>query len=53
MTSRRHKVLVVDDLPDWRTTLSGLLEDARYDVQVAGSLDEALTLLQDTVLIWL
>ena len=47
MAHRRHKILVVDDLPDWRTTLGGLLKDAQYDVQVAGSSAEALTLLKD------
>jgi CheY-like chemotaxis protein len=41
----RHKILVVDDLPDWRTTLSGLLVDEGYEVQVAGSLNEALDFL--------
>ena len=40
------KVLVVDDLPDWRVTLSGLLIDQGYDVQVASSLDDAMELLE-------
>jgi len=40
------KVLIVDDLPDWRVTLSGLLIDQGYDVQVASSLDDAMNLLE-------
>ena len=47
MENRRHKILVVDDLPDWRTTLGGVLEDAHYDVQVAASSMEALDLLKE------
>ena len=46
MTSKRRKILVVDDLLDWRATLSGLLEDAGYDVQVAESSITALALLK-------
>lgn len=40
------KILVVDDLPDWRRTLSGLLMDQGYDVQVASSVDNALVVLE-------
>ena len=32
MTDVSQRILVVDDLPDWRATLRGLLEDAGYDV---------------------
>jgi len=39
------KVLVVDDLPDWRTTLAGLVADQGYYVQVASSVEEALRVL--------
>jgi len=46
MADKQRKILVVDDLSDWRTTLRGLLEDAGYDVQVADSLPAALTLLE-------
>ncbi len=46
MTNKRQKILVVDDLLDWRTTLGGLLEDAGYDVQVAESSPAALELLK-------
>ena len=45
MVCTRHKILVVDDLSDWRVTLGGLLEDEGYAVQVAGSSDAALSLL--------
>ncbi|MCP4603515.1 MAG: response regulator [Proteobacteria bacterium] len=45
MTHTRRKILVVDDLPDWRVTLNGLLSDEGYDVRVAGSLPQALELL--------
>jgi CheY-like chemotaxis protein len=46
MTNTRHKILVVDDLPDWRATLSGLLVDEGYNVQVADSSARALRLLE-------
>jgi len=46
MTDTRHRILVVDDLPDWRKTLGGLLKDAGYEVQVAGSSAAALALLR-------
>jgi len=38
----RGRVLVVDDLPDVRVTLSGLLSDDGYDVRLASSRAEAL-----------
>ena len=46
MTDKQQKILVVDDLPDWRATLSGLLKDAGYDVQIADSSAAALGLLE-------
>jgi len=46
MTNTRHKILVVDDLSDWRQTLKGVLVDAGYDVQVADSSSSALKLLE-------
>ena len=46
MTNTRHKILVVDDLPDWRATLGGLLKDAGYDVLVADSSARARELLR-------
>lgn len=39
------KILVVDDLPDVRSTASGLLRDAGYFTRAAASRAEALTLL--------
>lgn len=38
----KGRVLLVDDLPDVRATLSGLLSDAGYDVRSASSRVEAL-----------
>lgn len=40
------RVLIVDDAPDWRRTLSGLLRDQRYEVQAAESAATALQLLE-------
>ncbi|GAB4537852.1 MAG: hypothetical protein Kow0063_25160 [Anaerolineae bacterium] len=42
----KGRILVVDDLPDWRATLSGILLDEGYEVRVAGSRQEALRLLE-------
>ncbi len=41
----KGRVLVVDDLPDMRATLSGLLQDEGYDVRSASSRAEALQML--------
>ena len=46
MAKGSHQILIVDDLPDWRMTLGGLLTDAGYQVQVAGSTTRALELLR-------
>ncbi|MBN1933458.1 MAG: response regulator, partial [Anaerolineae bacterium] len=43
----KMRVLVVDDLPDVRTTLSGLLSDEGYDVRSASSRAEALRIMKD------
>jgi CheY-like chemotaxis protein len=40
------KVLVVDDLPDWQKTLSGLLRDNGYEVKAVGAIDTALQALE-------
>lgn len=40
------RILVVDDLPDWRATLSGILLDEGYEVCAAGDRQEALRLLE-------
>jgi len=42
----RCKILVVDDLPDWRKTLTGLLVEEGYEAQAAGSVAEAVKLLE-------
>lgn len=39
-------VLVIDDLEDWRQVVGGLLQDAGYDVKMAGDQDEAMRLLR-------
>ncbi|HET90710.1 MAG TPA: response regulator [Chloroflexi bacterium] len=44
--SENHRILVVDDLPDWRATLKGLLEDEGYKVQAAKSAPQALEFLK-------
>lgn len=38
-----HKILIVDDAPDWRATLAGLIQDVHPELKVitASSMDEA------------
>lgn len=48
MNLKKPKILVVDDLPDWQETISGLLRDENYEVQIAGSVGDALSLLKTT-----
>ena len=43
----RGKVLVVDDLPDVRSTASGILRDEGYLVRTAASRQEALDILEN------
>jgi len=45
MENSATKLLVVDDIVDWQKTLKGVLEDHGYDVAVAGSMDDAISLL--------
>jgi CheY-like chemotaxis protein len=45
VVNKIHKILVVDDLPDWRNTISGVLTDEGYQVEMAASTPEALGLL--------
>jgi CheY-like chemotaxis protein len=42
----KRRVIVVDDLPDVRATLSGLLSDEGYDVRSVSSRTEALRVLE-------
>ena len=41
MKTGPYRILVVDDLDDWRMTLSGLLRDEGYEVDTADSVDSA------------
>jgi CheY-like chemotaxis protein len=41
----QKRILVVDDVPDWRAMLTGLLSEEEYYVKTAGSSSEALRLL--------
>lgn len=41
------KILIVDDLPDWRKTMSGLLTDRGYSVKDVGSAESAIQLLEN------
>jgi ActR/RegA family two-component response regulator len=40
------KILVIDDLEDWRDMIGGLLEEAGYNVDSAASADDAMRLLR-------
>ena len=46
MMNTMQKLLVVDDIRDWQITIGGLLKDNGYDVTTAGSLDDAILLLE-------
>jgi DNA-binding NtrC family response regulator len=46
MTEKKSRILVVDDLDDWRKTLSGLLMEEGYKVDVADSYNKAMKLLR-------
>jgi CheY-like chemotaxis protein len=41
-----RRILVVDDVADWRTMLASMLSDQPYTVEVAGNIDEALALFE-------
>jgi CheY-like chemotaxis protein len=47
MADQPHKILVVDDVTDWRATLCGILQDAGYEVVVAGSKEETRQRLEE------
>jgi DNA-binding NtrC family response regulator len=46
MTKSPYRILIVDDLDDWRTTLGGLLRDDGFVVEVAGSHENAISALE-------
>lgn len=45
MTDHQPRILVVDDLFEWRESLSGLLGDQGYETHVAGTTNDAHQLL--------
>jgi DNA-binding NtrC family response regulator len=47
MKGKRKSILIVEDLRNWQEVFSSILKD-EYDVQVAGSYDQAIRLLQDS-----
>lgn len=46
MAENPRRIIVVDDIRDWRTTVRGLLSDEGYQVETAKSSEDALRLLQ-------
>lgn len=46
MTVIFKKLLVVDDLADWRKTIKGVLKDEKYNVSTAGCIEDAISLLE-------
>jgi DNA-binding NtrC family response regulator len=44
---KQKTILIVDDLIDWRETLSGLLKDAGYETRKAKSREMAIQLLEN------
>jgi len=47
MGNSSSKILVVDDIKDWQITLSGVLQDRGYIVATAGSMADAIKLLEE------
>jgi two-component system nitrogen regulation response regulator NtrX len=47
MMNSKPSLLVVDDIKDWQITIGGVLRDNGYDVATAGSMDEAIVLLDN------
>jgi two-component system nitrogen regulation response regulator NtrX len=45
MAPKKAKLLIVDDIADWRLTLRGLLEDHGYIVDDAATMSQAIDLL--------
>lgn len=46
MTLKPYKILVIDDLADWRSTLYGLLSDAVYRTETAEAFPTAIAWLE-------
>ncbi|MBN1922059.1 MAG: response regulator [Anaerolineae bacterium] len=46
MKKSPYRILIVDDLDDWRTTLGGLLRDDGFFVEVADSRENAISALE-------
>jgi two-component system nitrogen regulation response regulator NtrX len=42
----KPRLLVVDDIRDWQVTIGGVLMDNGYDVATAGSMEDAIVLLE-------
>jgi DNA-binding NtrC family response regulator len=49
MGRRAIKILLVDDLSDWRKTISGVLEDEGFSVRAVSSTNEALHYLDNEI----
>lgn len=47
MATKIKKILVVDDLADWRKTLRGLLVDLGYDVETADLFKNAVNIMKN------
>ena len=47
MATKIKKILVVDDLADWRKTLRGLLVDSGYDVETADLFKNAVNIMKN------
>jgi CheY-like chemotaxis protein len=45
MAPKKARLLIVDDIADWRLTLRGLLEDHGYIVDAAATMAQAIDLL--------
>lgn len=45
MDQKKHYILVVEDNPDWRLTLTGILSEAGFEVDSVSSKQEALSCL--------
>ncbi len=48
MEHPKNKILVVEDVSDWRLTLKGMLEEANFDVNTVDSFEDARKILDTT-----